>query len=79
MDFFRLFEKGSIFWETSKTTVSGAQISFEGKGTSDDENEYNLFLLEMRFRIFFHLTIFPKKATFLEKMGKKFLGDMTIF
>ncbi len=29
----------------------------------------------MRFRIFVHLTIFPEKATFLEKMEEKIFGE----
>ncbi len=54
-----------------RKTVSGGQVPLEGKGASDDENEYNLFLWEMRFRIVLHITIFSKIVSCPEKMMKK--------
>ncbi len=66
-------KKGVIFWENVKKTVSEARVSFEGKEAFGEENEYNFFM-GSEFRIFFHLTIFLKKAKFLKKMGKKIFG-----
>ncbi len=68
-------KKSCIFWKKRQKTVSGAQVSFEGKGVFGDENKYKLFYGKWGFEyLFFHLTIFLKKATFLEKMGKKIFG-----
>ncbi len=74
-----VFSKMCNFLRKRRKTVSGAQVSFVGKEASGDENEYKLFHGKMRSRIFYRLTIFSKKATFLEIMEKKFWADMTIF
>ncbi len=78
--FTNFFQKMCNFLRKRQKTVFVAQVSFEGKEASGDENEYNLFLWKMRSRIFYRLTIFSKKAIFLET-GKKFLGwgDTIIF
>ncbi len=41
--FSSFFKKRCNFLRKRQKIVSGAQVSFEGKDTSDDENEYNLF------------------------------------
>ncbi len=53
INFYQFFDKGCIFWENGKITVSGAQVSFEEKGISGDENEYNLFYGKWGFEYFF--------------------------
>ncbi len=61
------FEKSCNFLRKRQKIISVDQVSFEGKEASGDENEYNLFLWEIMFWIFFHLTIFSKKQQFWRK------------
>ncbi len=71
-------KKRRIFRENGKKPFPGA-VSVKGKGTSGVENEYNLFLWEMRFSIIFHLTVFSKIVTFLEKIRKGNFGALDHF
>ncbi len=41
--FTNFFQKMGNFLSKRQKTVSGAQVSFEGKEASGDENEYKLF------------------------------------
>ncbi len=43
------------------------------------DKNFNLSIVISFYQFFENSPIFPKKTTFLEKMGKKILGDMTIF
>ncbi len=71
------FKNSCNFLRKQQKTISGTVVSFEGKEASGNENEYNLFYGKWSFEYFFLLTIFSKKATFLEKIGEKliFLGE----
>ncbi len=60
------------FLRKRQKTVPGAQISFERKEESGDENEYKHFYGKWGLKYF-------KKAIFMETMGKQFWADMTIF
>ncbi len=56
-----VFSREAVISEEEKKrrkTVFDGQIHFEGKVAFNDENEYNIFLWEMRFRICFHITFF---------------------
>ncbi len=43
------------------------------------DKNFNLSIVMDFYQFFENSPIFPKKTTFLEKMGEKFLGNMTIF
>ncbi len=53
-------------------TVSGSQVSFEGKGAFGDENKYNLFYGIRGFEYFFIRKFFQRKQQSLRIWRKKF-------
>ncbi len=66
-----LKKKTVIFWENSKKLFLGPKSLLKGRKYLATKMNITFFLWEIIFWIFFHLTIFSKKATFLEKMGRK--------
>ncbi len=54
-------------------TVSGGEVSFEGKGCLATKMNITFFMGNEVLNIF-PLTIFSKQATFLEKLWKKMFG-----
>ncbi len=62
-------KKAVIFWENGKKSqkiISGGQVSFEGEGTSGDENEYNLFYGKWGFE-YLSFNNFSEKKNVLKK------------
>ncbi len=74
------FSKKAVFSEKMAKNRFWEASLFWREGVSGYENEYYLFYGKSGFEYFFHLIIFSKKATFLEKIWKnKIFGDMIIF
>ncbi len=68
--FSSFFKKSCSFLRKRQKTVSGAQVSFEGKNASGDENEYNHFYekWEMGKKNFGgDMTIFEEKGAYYAK------------
>ncbi len=76
--FTNFFQKCVIFWENARKPFLGPSL-FWRKGGVGRRDRIHTFLREMRSGIFYRLTIFSKKAIFLETVGKKICADMTIF
>ncbi len=75
---YQFFPKMCNFLRKRLKAVCGAQVSFEGKEGSGTRMNITFFMGNEVLNILW-LTIFLKKAIFLETMGKKFWTDMTIF
>ncbi len=75
-----VFSKKAVFSKkTAKNRFRGSSL-FSREGGIRRRKWIYLFLWEMRFWIFFHVTIFSKKATFFKKMEKKsFWGTWPFF
>ncbi len=71
---YQFFPKLCNFLRKWQKTISGVQVSFEGKEASGGENEYKLFYGKMRSWIFYRLPIFSKRALFLETRETIFCG-----
>ncbi len=71
--FISFFKKGCIFWENRKAIVSGTQVLLRGRRRPATKMNITFVMGNVVLNIF-HLTIFPKNAAFLEKMGKKIFG-----
>ncbi len=67
---YQFFPKMCNFLRKRQKTASGAQVPFEGKKASGNENEYKLFYGKWGLEYFIGLQFFRKKAIFLETMGK---------
>ncbi len=61
----------SSFLRKWRKIVSGARVSFEGKETSGDENEYNLFFMGNEVSNIFLFNIFFEKSNIFGENGEK--------
>ncbi len=76
---FSSFSKKAAFSEKmAKPQFLGLKSLMKGTGRPSTKMNITSFMGNEILNIFY-LTIFSKKAIFFEKMGEKFLGDMTIF
>ncbi len=71
------FTKTAVFLE--KTAFVEGDDSFEGRGTSGDKNQYNLFCGHRRFEYFSFNNFLEKNHIFQNNDEKLFLGVVTIF
>ncbi len=72
--FSNFFQKMCNFLRKSQKTVTGAQIPFEGKESSGDEGEYNLFFFMGNevLNIYSYNNVFEKSNIFGENGEKNF-------
>ncbi len=69
-----VFSTKAVFSEkTAKPQFLGHKSLLKGRGRRTTKMNITFFMGNEVLNIF-HLTIFPKKATFLETMGEKILG-----
>ncbi len=72
-------KKKVYFLRNWQKTVSGALVSFEGKGASGDKNEYNLFYQKLNAE-YFYVNNFFGQSIFWGNCKKLFLwAHLTIF
>ncbi len=72
-------KKKLIFWENGKKPFLEPKSLLKGRKRLATKMNIIFFLREMRFWIFFRLTIFSKKVIFLEKMRKTILVGLDHF
>ncbi len=74
------FLKKAVFLEKiAKHPFVRGHDRFEGRRSSGDQNQYNLFCKHCRFEYFLFNNCFEKNNTFQNNSEKLFLGCITIF
>ncbi len=80
LHYLAVFSKTAVFSvKTAKPQFWGPSLFWRERDVRRWKWIYNLFYGKWGFEYFFHLTIFSKKATFLEKMGKNNFGGIWPF
>ncbi len=74
-DYKTSFSKKAVFLEkTAKNPFVGGHDRFQGRGTSGDKNQYNLFCRYRRFEYFLSNNFFEKTNVFQNKREKLLKG-----